>query len=244
MLCCFARQRGPRQAPALKMGSSFGRAQTWFYSLGVENGASDKDQGACKGFLFVFLAFFIVSFFKVFFMKLESTCSVASMVAVQHSDPDTRRHTFFFLLLSSVWVSPRRLDRVPWAGQQDLLAGRSVLSVIVCIYEPQTPRPAHSLPLPCKPAFFSRAGVWWPQDRSWGSSSLAVIGWGFSSAQELKGFVLCVSLEGEPGPAPQAVLRSPAGTSGSLHLLSPLINTCGHLSFRAQGRAWRLKRIP
>ena len=55
----------------------------------------------------------------------------------------------------------------------------------------------------CKLALYSRVGVKGPQDRSWGSSFLAVIGWGFSSAQELKGFVLCVSLEGEPGPAPR-----------------------------------------
>ena len=35
-----------------------------------------------------------------------------------------------------------------------------------------------------------------PRTGPGGPSSLAVISWGFSSAQELKGFVLCVSLEG------------------------------------------------
>ena len=54
---CFARQRRPQQASALKTVPSLGDSRKVFSSLGVENRATDMDQGGCK------LAFF----FKVDF---------------------------------------------------------------------------------------------------------------------------------------------------------------------------------
>ena len=52
---CFARQRRPQQTNALKTVPSFGKEQEVFYSLGVENKATDKDQGRCKLAFFVFV---------------------------------------------------------------------------------------------------------------------------------------------------------------------------------------------
>ena len=44
---CFARQRRPQQAIALKTVSHLGETGGWFYSLGVKNRAMDKDP--CRG---------------------------------------------------------------------------------------------------------------------------------------------------------------------------------------------------
>ena len=45
---CFARQMGPQQANALHTMTPLGENRKWFYSLGVENRARDKDQGRGK----------------------------------------------------------------------------------------------------------------------------------------------------------------------------------------------------
>ena len=44
-LYCFARQRRPQQANALKSVPPFEREWRWSSSLGGESGATDKDQG-------------------------------------------------------------------------------------------------------------------------------------------------------------------------------------------------------
>ena len=49
----IALQRRPQQASDLETVPSLGENRKGFYSLGVENGATDKEQGKCK------LAFFL-----------------------------------------------------------------------------------------------------------------------------------------------------------------------------------------
>ena len=69
------------------------------------------------------------------------------MSAVQLSAPVTGDYACNpFLTLSSLLVYPRRLHRVSYAIEQDLIAYPS--SVIVHIYKPETPHPADSLRLP------------------------------------------------------------------------------------------------
>lgn len=68
----------------------------------------------CPCFCFFF-------FFNI--LKLQLIDSVLSMSAVQYSDPVIHICPYIsFLTTSSVTVYPRRWDRVPCAGQQDLLA--------------------------------------------------------------------------------------------------------------------------
>ena len=50
---------------------------------------------------------------------------------------------------------------------------------------------------------------------------------------------LCLSLEGEPGPCPEAALLFPVCSSLSLHPLPFLISYCLNLPFRTQVRSWK-----
>ena len=54
----------------------------------------------------------------------------------------------------------------------------------------------------------------------------------------------CVFLEEEPGPCSKAALLFLVCYSLSLHPLPSFISNCLNLSFRTQGKLWRLKLIP
>ena len=67
---CFARQRRPQQAKALKTLPLLGEIRMWFYSLGVENRAADKEQG--RGIVFLFLFLFLLFIFIIYIFLLNS----------------------------------------------------------------------------------------------------------------------------------------------------------------------------
>ena len=63
---------------------------------------------------------------------------------------------------------------------------------------------------------------------------------GFSSVKSLR-TLLCVSLEGEPGPAPKMHYCFLAVPPLSLHPLPSWINNCSNVPFGTQGKSWRLE---
>ena len=65
--------------------------------------------------------------------------------------------------------------------------------------------------------------------------------WGFQDLQNSSKILLCVSLEGEPGPCPKAALLFLLTVPPlCLHPLPSLISNCLNLPLGTQGRSWRL----
>ena len=109
------------------------------------------------------LAFFVsyvflyikASDFKCFFFYwsiVALQCCVS--FCLQQSDSVIHTETFFFLILFSIMVYPRRLDNSSLCYTVGPCC-LSILNVIVCIYQPQTPSPSHSLPPPWQPRVVS-----------------------------------------------------------------------------------------
>ena len=73
-------------AKALKTLPLLGEIRMWFYSLGVENRAADKEQG--RGIVFLFLFLFLSFIFIIYIF-----CTA------QHGDPVTHICIHFFLTL-------------------------------------------------------------------------------------------------------------------------------------------------
>ena len=65
--------------------------------------------------------------------------------------------------------------------------------------------------------------------------------WGFQDLQNSSKILLCISVDGEPGPCPKAALLFLLTVPLlSLHPISSLINNCLNLPLGAQGRLWRM----
>ena len=91
--------------------------------------------------------------------------------------------------------------------------------------------PTHLCGVSCSGDRFSTTSPTWEAQRMLISS----ICWGFSSVKSSK-ILLCISLEGEPGPYPKATLLSFDCPSNPL---PPLISNCLNPPFGTQGRSQR-----
>ena len=90
-----------------------------------------------------------------FLIKVELIYNVAPISAVQQCDSVVHIETFFYVIFHYCLSQETLYSSLCYIVGPCL----SILNIIVCLYQPQTPSPSLSVPHPCSAHFFNWIGL-------------------------------------------------------------------------------------